>query len=115
MNENDDFYSSIAPDVLRSLHRTAFFEKLDDLLSPRDNSLPVQECDNTFSLTESILPELNFDEADVEDILKVLRFRGACCDCEVLYNVAESSRLKAKYWRGKVSEQSKPIRHHPAG
>jgi hypothetical protein len=29
----------------------------------------------------------------------VLRAQGACCDCEVLYNVAESSRLKAEYWK----------------
>jgi len=35
---------------------------------------------------------------DVRDVLDVLRSQGACCDCEVLYNVAENSRLKARYW-----------------
>ena len=42
---------------------------------------------------------------DVDDILAVLTSRGACCDCEVLYNVAEESRLKAQYWSSRNLER----------
>ena len=40
-----------------------------------------------------------FDSDDLKDMFAVMRAEGACCDCEVLYNVAESSRLKAEYWK----------------
>jgi hypothetical protein len=70
---------NIAPDVMRCLFRARFFERLDDLFSPIDES--------------------------------------SQCDCEILYNVAESSRLKAKHWRG-VAEglnDSVGLKHQKAG
>ena len=44
------------------------------------------------------------DSDDVADVPGVLRFSGACCDCEVLYNVAEESRLKSRYWKARAGE-----------
>jgi hypothetical protein len=54
---------------------------------------------------ESILVAAGFDRAELEDIFAVLQSKGGCCDCEVLYNVAETSRLKANYWLGRAAEQ----------
>ena len=34
----------------------------------------------------------------------VLMARGGYCDCEILYNAVEESRLKAEYWRARAEE-----------
>jgi hypothetical protein len=107
---DDDLISSIAPDVMKCLGRCGFFEKLDGFLSPEDNSIPSQACDGTYKLSESILIAAGFEQVDLSDIFAVLQSKGACCDCEVLYNVAETSRLKANYWRARAAEQ---IAHKP--
>jgi hypothetical protein len=44
------------------------------------------------------------DDEDLEDILAVLHSLGGCCDCEILYNVAEESRLKSEYWIARARE-----------
>jgi hypothetical protein len=44
------------------------------------------------------LRSLDFEETSIGEAIEVLRSRGACCDCEVLYNVVEASRLKEEYW-----------------
>jgi hypothetical protein len=108
---DSQFISSIAPDVMRCLERADFFTKLDDLLSPMSDSNLCKTCDGTYRISESILLESGFDRADLADIFDVLRSKGGCCDCEVLYNVAESSRLKSKYWREQSAKQSAPKRH----
>jgi hypothetical protein len=94
-----DFIASITPDVLRSLRRTGFFLKLDNLFSPDSGSVEPARCDKSFAQTIALLRSLDFDGDEVGDILTVLTHYGACCDCEVLYNVAEHSRLKANHWR----------------
>ena len=93
----DGLISSIAPDVMKCLGRCGFFEKLDGLLSPEDNSTPSPSCDGTFKLSESILHGAGFDRAELTDIFAVLQSKGGCCDCEILCNVAETSHLKANY------------------
>jgi hypothetical protein len=100
---DDDFISSIAPDVMKSLARCGYFEKLDDLLRPQDNSNPSQVCDGTYKLSESVLLSSGFAQGDLRDIFAVLQSKGGCCDCEVLYNVAETSRLKAQYWSSRAA------------
>jgi hypothetical protein len=85
---DDELISSIAPDVMTCLGRCSYFEKLDGLLSPEDNSAPVEKCDGSFRLSETILIAAGFDRAELKDIFAVLHSKGACCDCEVLYNVA---------------------------
>ena len=53
-DSHDELISSIAPDVMTCLGRCCFFEKLDELLSPEDNSTSVEKCDGSFRLSETI-------------------------------------------------------------
>ena len=101
---------------MQCLHNVRFFEKLDDELCPKGQSHPQAQCCGSFALSESVLHECGFQsDEDLADIIGVLRYRGACCDCEVLYNVAESSRLKAAYWRSQVTSNAEDSRvPHPA-
>ena len=100
-DSHSDIISSITPDVMRCLRRSQFFERLDDVLCPREGSSPRQ-CSGDYTLSEPILRDAGYDPEDVQEIFDVLRSQGGCCDCEILYNVAESSRLKANYWRSRV-------------
>ena len=110
---DDDLISSIAPDVMKCLGRCDYFEKLDGLLSPEDNSIPAQGCVGTYKHSESILVATGFERAELDDIFAVLKSKGGFCDCEVLYNVAETSRLKANYWRGRAEGQTAHGPHKP--
>jgi len=112
-DSDDELISSIAPDVMTCLGRCSYFEKLDELLSPEDNSTSVEKCNGSFRLSETILIAAGFDRAELEDIFAVLHSKGGCCDCEVLYNVAEKSRLKANHWRGRAGEQVARSPHRP--
>lgn len=97
--EDDEFLSDIAPDVLGVLGRDRFFERLDDLFFPVDASREPVRCDGSFARSIEILRQLGFDPLEIEEVTAVLHSRGACCDCEVLYNVAEESRLRSNYWQ----------------
>ena len=110
---DDDLISSITPDVTKCLGRCGFLEKLDGLLSPEENSTPSPSCDGTYKLSKSILNGAGFDLAELTDVLAVLQSKGGCCDCEILYNVAETSRLKAKYWRSRASGEAAHTPHTP--
>jgi len=112
-DSDDELISSIAPDVMKCLGRCGFLEKLDGLLSPEDKSIPAQGCDGTYKLSESILIAARFERAELDDIFAVLRSKGGFCDCEVLYNVAETSRLKANYWPARAAGQTALAPHKP--
>jgi hypothetical protein len=99
---DNELIASISPDVMKCLVRSGFFEKLDDLLCPRDHSHQREGCRGDYKLSESVLLASEFERTDLDDIFGVLRSKGGCCDCEILYNVAESSRLKAEYWRSRA-------------
>jgi hypothetical protein len=104
-----DFISSMTPDVMACLRRSHFFERLDDLLCPEGRLTAREVCGGNYKLSKSVLEVANFDSVDLEDIFSVLRLQGACCDCEILYNIAESSRLKAEYWKGRLhGTEAKP-------
>jgi hypothetical protein len=51
------------------------------------------------------------DTDAIEDVLAVLQSRGACCDCEVLYNVADESRMKAEKWKSEFEQLAGYPRH----
>jgi len=69
----------------------------------------------SFEISTKILRDSGMDCDDIADVLAVLHWRGACCDCEVLYNVAEESRLNAKYWKARFAElQPDPTKHFTA-
>ena len=99
---DDELINAISSDVMTCLQRSNFFNRLDDLLSPEVPSVRPRQCTGDFNLCESVLKASGFDASDISHILAVLRSRGACCDCEVLYNVSETNRFKAKYWRSQV-------------
>jgi len=106
-----DFISSITPDVMKYLDRLAFFQKLDDLLSPREDPNLRRACGGDYKLSESVLLKSGVQQADWADIFGVLHSKGGCCDCEILYNVSESSRLKATYWRNQAEGSQNPASH----
>jgi len=96
---DSDLIASITPDVVTCFRRSHFFERLDDLLCPTGDSGQREFCGGDYKISKRILDAAGFDSDDLKDMFAVLRAEGACCDCEVLYNVAESSRLKAEYWK----------------
>jgi hypothetical protein len=109
---DDELTLAIMPDVMKCLSKCNFFEELDDSLCPADKSVPREHCLGNFDISESILRKHSFDNEELADIYDVLRARGGFCDCEVLYNVAESDRLKAEYWRARAAGHDPgPVRH----
>ena len=108
---NDEYVVSITPYVMKYLAKSHFFEGLDDLLCPSGESRQARKCGGDYGLAESLLLELGLDRADLDDVYVVLRAQGGFCDCEILYNVAESSRLKAKYWRGRADCSGDQVKH----
>lgn len=103
---DEEIIKEITPDVLEVLRKSRFFEALDDKMSPENNAISPEPCHGDFRLTKQILEERGFSRRseidEVSDICHTLMFQGAYCDCEVLYNVAEESRLKAKYWNNRT-------------
>ena len=68
----DELISSIAPDVMRCLGRCSYFEKLDEHLSPEDNSTPTEKYDGSFRWSETILLACGFDRHALDDIIALL-------------------------------------------
>jgi hypothetical protein len=110
---DNELIASITPDVMRCLAGCNFFEELDNHLCPSDKSSSRECCRRDHAIAESILRSHQFDEADRADIFNVLRAQGGFCDCEILYNVAETSRLKAEYWRARAEGKEPPPAHNP--
>ncbi len=110
-SSDENFIASIASDVMRCLTSRGFFAALDDVLSPIDESRARIACEGDHKNSKTILLAHGFDESDFSDIFAVLTNRGGFCDCEILYNAVESSRLKAKYWRAQAASGSSPLRH----
>lgn len=97
-----EFVKEIAPDVLEVLKALHLFELLDDRFCPADNAQDALKCGHSFDVTKGILASLRMDAKGIEEVVDVLRSEGACCDCEVLYNFAEESRLRSKYWKART-------------
>ena len=96
----DSYIDDIAPDVIGVPQKLHFFEKLDDHLCPVEDPEKRVDCHaGSFDVSARIMRDLGMDSEDIDDVLAVLHSRGACCDCEILYNVAPPSRLQARYWK----------------
>jgi hypothetical protein len=111
-NEDVDLITSITPDVIACLVGRKYFEELDNRLCPPDASAARESCHGDYAISESILRACGFDEAEIADIFGVLRAQGGFCDCEVLYNVVETSRLKAEHWRAVAAGLEPPTIHN---
>jgi hypothetical protein len=103
-DSEDEFISNITPNVMGCLVNAHFFEKLDDILSPREETSSRQVCGGDYKLSESLLIASEFSREDLTDVWAVLQSQGGFCDCEILYNVSRSSRLATKYWRKRAAE-----------
>jgi len=98
---DEEFIASIASDVMSCLTSVRFFGALDDMLCPANQESSRATCGGDFKNSKSALQRCGVDESDFSDVFHVLMSKGGFCDCEVLYNVAENSRLGAEYWRAR--------------
>lgn len=108
--------ADITPDVMRCLFGARIFEALDDVLCPADESHPRRQCHGDYRHARTVLLARGFREDELFDVFHVLMARGGYCDCEILFNAVETSRLKAEYWRarGEGIEPKNP-HHGPRG
>lgn len=102
--EHQEFVEAISDDVMRCLTTRGFFEELDSRFCPKEHGVPRTLCDHSYTISEAILAGRGFHAEDLDDIFDVLRSKGGFCDCEILYNAAEESRLKLEYWKARAKE-----------
>jgi len=102
---DDELIASITPDVMRLLVRSRAIETLDDLLCPPSPETPPVRCHGDYRHARQALLARGFTEAELFDVLHVLMARGGFCDCEILYNAVEESRLKAEYWTARAQNR----------
>jgi Protein of unknown function (DUF2695) len=102
---DEQLIAEIKPDVLGALQQSGFFTALDELVYPKDGDSHSRQCSGDFRHSKQVLQTLGFVESDWSDVFHVLMDEGAFCDCEVLYNVAPESRLRADYWRTAHAEK----------
>jgi hypothetical protein len=110
-----ELIADIAPDVMRCLSSAGIFEALDDELCPADPSHPRRPCHGDYRHARMVLLARGFREDELFDVFHVLMERGGYCDCEILYNAVEVSRLKAEYWRARAEEIEPYDPHADAG
>jgi len=108
---DNELIDDITPDVMRVLTRAKVFDALDDALCPENSANPRKRCFGDYRNARSILLSRGFKEKELFDVFHVLMARGGYCDCEILYNAVESSRLKAEYWRARA-ENIEPYDPH---
>jgi hypothetical protein len=108
---DSELIADITPDVMRALLRARAFEALDDVLCPADSSRERQPCYGDYRNARAVLLARGFRDAELFDVFHVLMARGGYCDCEILYNAAEESRLKAEYWRARAAGLEPPDPH----
>jgi Protein of unknown function (DUF2695) len=99
------------PDVMRYLANCGYFEELDNHLCPSEQAIAPESCHGDYRISLEILQPYGLTEMDKADIFSVLQAQGGFCDCEVLYNVAETSRLKANYWRAVAQGRDPKVSH----
>ncbi|HEU0300882.1 MAG TPA: DUF2695 domain-containing protein [Longimicrobium sp.] len=105
-----ELVEEIAPDVMRVLQGSGFLRALDLAFCPDPPALPAR-CHGDFRVSRALLLEHGFAPDDDFDVFHVLMARGAYCDCEILYNAMEDSRLKARYWEARAKGQLPPDPH----
>ena len=63
-------------------------------------------CWGDFRVAKSILPTKGFFESEYFEVFSVLMAQGGYCDCEILYNVAESTEYARRYWANRDTPRS---------
>ena len=59
-DSDSDFISSIEPDVMTCLPRGQFFERLEDVFCPKDDSTQRQVCPTDYRLAKGLLESVGF-------------------------------------------------------
>jgi hypothetical protein len=99
---DDELMASIAPDVLQAIEQAGVTARLDDLLAPEDANASAEHCHGDFRHLKKVLAEKGFGQRgeidEIFGICHVAMAKGGYCDCEVLYNVSGTNRLKSRYW-----------------
>jgi hypothetical protein len=108
---DDQLITDITPDVMKCVQGAKVFDALDNALCPIDAGASRALCYGDFRNSKPILLSRGFTEGELFDVLHVLMAQGGYCDCELLYNVAEESRLKSQYWKARA-EGLKPYDPH---
>ncbi len=103
---DDDLVAQITSDVMNCVEASGFFAALDDALCPADEGVEREPCRGDFRIARRVLQERGFIEDELFDVLHVMMAQGGYCDCELLYNVAEESRLAAEYWEARAAGQA---------
>lgn len=103
-----ELIEEIAPDAMLVLERSGFLGALDDAFSPRLPFTRPARCHGDFRVSRSLLPKHGFKPDEYFDVFHVLMARGGYCDCEILYNAVEHSRLKERYWKARAKGQLPP-------
>ena len=106
-----ELIEDISQDVLNVLGRSGFFALLDKLFLPEESTCKPGRCHGDFRHSKKILEQLTFSAEDQFDVLHVLMARGGYCDCEILYNAAPESRLRAAYWTARAEGKEPPNPH----
>ena len=96
---DEEYIENISSFIMEALEKTKYFKKLDTLMLPLNPFKKEKKCYGDFALTKKILAESNFDENKIFDICHLIMSKGGYCDCEVLFNVSETSRYRKKYWK----------------
>jgi hypothetical protein len=102
---DDEPIADITPAVMKCLIRSGFFGELDDVLCPEAQETKRAACWGDYRNAKSVLLQCGFKEEEFFEVFHVLMELGGYCDCEILYNAVETSRLKAEYWMGRAKDQ----------
>ena len=100
MSKSDkELVDSIAPYVMKKLASTGFLRSSTTNFVRRKTRLCPSDAQGKYDISEPLLRSLGFNDEELSEIFQVLQSKGGNCDCEILYNAIETSRLKAKYWK----------------
>ncbi len=94
---DEQLIDEITPDVMKCIVGSGFLARLDDVMCPVDTTTTRGSCFGDFRHSRLLLIELGFAENELFDVFHVLMRQGGFCDCEILYNIADDSRLQAEY------------------
>jgi hypothetical protein len=108
MEDHIDYAEVIATDVMAVLAQKRFFDALDSQMCPTEQGKVRARCRGSYEISVLVLTTLDFDSQEIVEIISVLNGKGAHCDCEILYNIAESSRLKSEYWKCRARQLTPP-------
>ena len=108
---DEELIRDITLEVMKALLGTGAIDALDDLMCPASPNVLRAACFGDYRHAREVFLAKGFKDQDLFDVFHVLMARGGFCDCEILYNAADSSRLKAEYWRARA-ENCEPYDPH---